>query len=297
MTEFESKNFWDGMEQRRIESVMQFVSLVSPSDAKAFVVGIDSISELIKQNNPEVLVVSQRGGVSIDWSLAITQESKGYNIQRRLYLPIGSQNDLRRARLGFAPTPEIKTSIVEKVVGYDFNSNGKLGKVAMVDEVKGGGSLNYFIQSALPILRNYGCESLYVVAACDPKAQIAKDPSQLVEKAKNSDVGISFVKVPLVFTDKRSFVEELAYDPNSPKRGFLVPHTIHNKEAQDIVEMITFAYFHPKSLDRLLSGSVPVTPTDLRFNEYFKKITSVLTESKPLTNWLNQYSSELSTRS
>ena len=281
--------FWKAWEQRREEAIMQFMGIVKPEEARDFVTGVEKIHQEVQEQHPDNIVIALRGGASISWALETFEKQDNKKPIKRIILPIGIATDINTKRAGILPNKQRKLEIIQQVATFEASQTKKLGKLLLIDEALSGGSINFFVENGFPVFKSLGAKSLSVIAVTNPdtkenlKINLMKDPKPVIP--------LKIIKAPLVFSDKRSLVDDLVIDSNHPKK--LLPQVIHNIELKRIIEMITISYQHPDALENLLDGNYEENETTSILKNYLDEITSDLFEPKPFLAWLKQYLKEV----
>ncbi len=195
--------------------------------------------------------------------------------------------DTRHQKTKIIHPTEHKIAITRKLLEHEQVSPAGLGKVAYVEETISGNSLNFFLKSVYPVLYDYGCTQLFVIAAID---NTSKAKQTEIADPPNASVKISRISLPLIFTDRSIFLNTLAIATGQEQ---IMPQTVHNVETRKIVEIITLAHLHPARLKSVLDNTAASEKGGNQLQELVKEVTKDMPKPEVFIDWLKRYYGEI----
>ena len=281
-----SEQFWRRFEQRRNESLPQFINIVQPEQAAHFVDAMHGVAQKLHDDKIDTMLIAQRGGVPFDWAIRQVDNIVGRKSPRTIYLPIGTQHDIATVNGKQLPGIEEKKGIAQLIFEATSGTRG-YGNTAFVEEAKSGTSVSTFLQHVHPLLPSH--TDFEVLAVIDPRSSLGKDQAPLRAMAEQYRIPIFGVKAPLIFSDKGSFVDELTLDRARPKGRVVVPHTIHNPEMRAISDLLVLGGFYPQELRQFADGKYAYSPVMQEIKGKFDIATHNLTQPEYFLPWLKEY--------
>lgn len=285
MNNFDRETWMEKNQQRSAESMIQFIRQINPIDAATFINGVHQANELAHSLNTDTLVIAQRGGGSFDCAMKELDRLLDREPLKTIYLPIGTQTDITKKNAMRNPGIDEKTAIAEEVI-----TNENIGKnITFVEEAKSGNSVVVFLEYILPLIRKKteNLESVNIIMMIDKGSPIDQDRKFIEQLREKYGVSIHEIVTSLSISDKKSFIDELIYDPSSQEKK---PEFVSNEIIRSFIKLLSIGALYPNQLLDLLNDYFPPT-SDL--NKMRNTATSKLSEPSFVNSWLLQYCGEI----
>lgn len=274
-------------QQRSAESMIQFIKQINPIDAALFINGVHQANELTRFLNTDTLLIAQRGGGLFDCAMKEFDRLLNRKTLQTIYLPIGTQTDITKKNAMRNPDIAEKVAIAREVIAVE--SIGK--NITFVEEAKSGNSVVVFLEHILPLImaqaRRRELIKINVIMMIDKGSPIDQDRSLIKKLREKYKLDIYEILTSLYISDKKSFIDELIYNPNSQK---IKPELVSNDIIRSFIKLLSIGALYPDQLLDLLHDYFP-PGSDL--NKMRNFATLKLSEPNYINNWLLQYCAEI----